>query len=198
VDRELKHYCRKAYSRQMIEHVSEQIDKFYWASGAREIDSESATTDAHDDEAHAVYQADDLTQDVNISKLPTRWDTSADPEPADDGDDEEQVDQDTYLSSLTQIQSLSAQRLTLQQKLNTYRTLLMLLQPYRKPKVEIQPNLVWKDAPLALELGKTRTLAIRVAGRVEERFGNGGVDGEDVMMGEDDKMEKVNRVLDSW
>jgi hypothetical protein len=96
-----------------------------------------------------------------------------------------------------------------QNKLNTYRTLLSLLEPFRKPTENIQPNLVWKDSPLAPELAKMRTLAIRVAARVEERFGDVQVparaededeDEEDVDM-DDLKNEgrtKVNRVLDDW
>jgi hypothetical protein len=93
----------------------------------------------------------------------------------------------------------------LQNKLNTYRTLLSLLEPYRKPKENIQPNLVWKDSPLAPELMKTRTLAIRVAGRVGEKFGDVQVPAtaesdEDVDMDElqNEGKRKVDRVLDSW
>jgi hypothetical protein len=93
----------------------------------------------------------------------------------------------------------------LQNKLNTYRTLLSLLEPYRKPKENIQPNLVWKDSPLAPELTKLRTLAIRVAGRVGERFGDAQVpspteDEEDIDMEglRDEGKRKVDRMLDSW
>ncbi|KAF2644052.1 hypothetical protein P280DRAFT_466744 [Massarina eburnea CBS 473.64] len=201
VNRELKQHSRKVYSRQMTEHVTEQIDKFYWASGAHTLESDAADGASDIDTSHTVYRTDDLTQDEHISKLPNRWDISADvPTPADD--EAQDVDQDTYLSSLMQLQSLSARRLTLQQKLNTYKTLLALLEPYRRPKENLQPNLVWKDAPLAAELGKTRTLAIRVAGRVGERFGDEeaeAMDEEgDVVMGADEESEKVNKVLESW
>jgi hypothetical protein len=92
----------------------------------------------------------------------------------------------------------------MQQKLTTYRTLLALLEPYRKPKKNIQPNLVWNDTPLAPELKKTRTLAIRVAGRVGEKYGQVQVpssveedeDG-DVEMGDDGK-EKLDKILAGW
>jgi hypothetical protein len=64
---------------------------------------------------------------------------------------------------------------------------------------------VWKDAPLAPELAKTRTLAIRVAARVEEKFGNVQVpstaeDDEDVDMKalENEGRRKVDKVLESW
>lgn len=183
----------------MSEHVVEQIDTFYWDSGTREVDDETidTTADMTDDE-HTMYQSEDLTRDSVIAKLPTRWDTSSDPTPPSSG---ERVDQDDYLSAITRLQSLSSHRLTLQQKLNTHRTLLALLEPYRNPKENVQPNLVWKDSPLAGELGKARTLAIRVAGRVGERFGDMQVpataeDG-DVDMGEDAN-DKVKKVLAGW
>lgn len=183
----------------MTEHVVEQIDTFYWDSGTRDVDDEAmdTTTDIIEDES-AVYQSEDLTQDTTIAKLPARWDASADPTTASSAD---HVDQDDYLSVLTRLQSLSAQRLTLQQKLNTYRTLLALLEPYREPKENVQPNLVWKDSPLAAELTKTRTLAIRVAGRVGERFGDVQVpataDDEHIDV-DGDASDKVKKVLAAW
>lgn len=162
VNRDLKQHSRKVYSRQMIDHVVEQIDKLYWESGAQDMDDEA--DEAHED-ADTLLQSDNLTLDANIAKLPTLWDTSTDRTSSD-------VSQDDYTTALARLQDLSAQRLALQSKLTTYRTLLTLLKPYRKPKENIQPNLVWRDAPLAPELAKTRTLAIRVAGRVGERFGD--------------------------
>jgi hypothetical protein len=181
----------------MIEHVAEQIDTLYWESGAQHVDNEDDQhiSDIHEDDASALYQGDDLTLDENIAKLPTTWH---------DRDSHSDITQDEYLSSVSRLQELSAHRQTLQNRLTTYRTLLGLLEPYRKPKENIQPNLVWKDAPLAPELAKTRTLAIRVAARVEERFGDVQVpataEDEDVDMEnmENEGRRKVNRVLASW
>jgi hypothetical protein len=201
VNRDLKQHSRKVYSRQMIEHVVEQIDILYWESGARDIDEElDAATDVVED-ASTLYQSDDLTQDENIAKLPTRWDTSAEPSSSRSSD----LTQDDYLASVARLQDLAGRRQMLQNKLNSYRTLLSLLGPYRKPKENIQPNLVWKDSPLAPELAKVRTLAIRVAARVEERFGDvqvpstaeddGDVDMDDL---QGERKRKVDRLLDSW
>lgn len=187
----------------MMEHVVEQIDQLYWEAGAREVDDQDdAATDRLDD-AHTIYQNDDLTQDTHIAKLPMTWDTSADPTPR-----PSHVSQDDYLAAIMRLQELSAQRQTLQNKLGSYKTLLSLLEPYRKPKEDIQPNLVWKDSPLAPELMKTRTLAIRVAGRVGERFGDIQVpataeddeEDEDVDMDglQDAGKKKVQSVLANW
>ncbi|KAL1798304.1 hypothetical protein ACET3X_002341 [Alternaria dauci] len=198
VNRNLKQHSRKVYSRQMIEHVVEQIDILYWESGAPQVDDDdeeaNPPSDTHEDDTHALYQNDDLTLDQNIAKLPTTW-------PDRDAD----ITQDQYLSSVSRLQELSARRQTLQNRLDTYRTLLSLLEPYRQPKENIQPNLVWKDAPLAPELAKTRTLAIRVAARVEDRFGNVQVpstaeDDEDIDMDalQNEGRQKVDKVLESW
>ena len=180
----------------MIEHVVEQIDTLYWEAGAS-IDSNEdihVPSDIHEDDTNTLHQTSDLTLDANIAKLPATW-----------PDRDANVSQDEYLSSVFRLQELSARRQTLQNRLDTYRTLLSLLEPYRKPKENIQPNLVWKNTPLAPELGKTKTLAIRVAARVEERFGEVQVpataeDEEDVDMeglGNEGR-RKVDRVLASW
>ena len=165
VNRDLKQHSRKVYSRQMMDHIVQQIDELYWESGARDLD-DKGVDEVPEEDSNALHKNDNLTLDENIARLPTHWDTSADLTPS------LAVDQDDYTAALARLQDLSAQRLSLQTKLNTYRTLLTLLEPYRKPKENVQPNLVWRDAPLAPELAKTRTLAIRVAGRVGERFGD--------------------------
>ncbi|KAG9194216.1 hypothetical protein G6011_04251 [Alternaria panax] len=198
VNRNLKQHSRRVYSRQMIEHVVEQIDILYWESGAQHVDDDdeeaNPPSDIHEDDARALYQNDDLTLDENIAKLPMTW-----------PDRNAEITQDEYLSSVSRLQELSARRQTLQNRLDTYRTLLSLLEPYRSPNDNIQPNLVWKDAPLAPEMAKTRTLAIRVAARVEEKFGNVQVastaeDDEEVDMDglESDGRRELDKVLESW
>lgn len=196
VNRDLKQHSRKVYSRQMIDHIVTQIDELYWESGAQGIDDGTDEDEAQD--ADTLNQTDDLTLDDNIAKLPTIWDTSADRTSSD-------VSQDDYTAALARLQDLSAQRLTLQSKLTTYGTLLALLEPYRQPKESVQPNLVWKDAPLAPELAKTRTLAIRVAGRVGERFGDVQVPATADEQGDVDLLElqgqgrkKLDAILAGW
>ncbi|KAF2126822.1 hypothetical protein P153DRAFT_296579 [Dothidotthia symphoricarpi CBS 119687] len=210
VNRDLKQHSRIVYSRQMLEHVVSQIDDLYWDSGALqhlEEEDGDAGTDA-DDDGHTVYQTDDLTQDECIARLPTVFPQSSNPHHDDDNTDVE-ISRDDYTTALSRLQALSARRQTLQNSLNTSRMLLELLEPYKTPKESVQPNLVWKDAPLGAELGKTRSLAIRVAGRVAERFGDVQVpataeeDGDgDVDMrgfgGRDEGRRKVDEVLSGW
>lgn len=200
VNRNLKQHSRKVYSRQMIEHVVEQIDTLYWEAGVLPTSNEEdADADADPEEESLIpCQTDDLTLDSNIAKLPTIWPSAA--------QQSSNIDQDDYLASVSRLQELSAQRQTMQNRLTTYQTLLELLEPYDNPRENIQPNIVWKDAPLAPELAKTRTLAIRVAGRIEEHFANvqvvASVDEEleDVTMDglRDERRNKVDRVLASW
>ena len=121
-------------------------------------------------------------------------------------DEDDAVDQDDYTSALIRLQDLSAKRLTLQQKLSTYRTLLSLLEPYKNPQKNVQPNLVTREAPLAAQLAKTRTLAIRVAGRIGEKYGEGnssnletqGDEEGDVVMSEESGNAKLGNVLSTW
>lgn len=201
VNRELKQHARKVYSRQMIEHAVEQIDALYWAAGAQQAqDAAGDTSNEGNDDPNVLCQGHDLTLDENIAKLPAVW-------PAVSHDNA--VDQDDYLQALSRLQALSARRQALQNRLNSYHTLLTLLEPYRKPKENIQPNLVWKDSPLAPDLGKLRSLALRVAARVGERWGNVQVpataeeDGEDrerVDMSaiQSARRKKADRVLADW
>lgn len=201
VNRELKQHSRKVYSRQIMEHVVQQVDELYWESGLQEVDeTDDVATDITDD-ANTLHQNDDLTHEDNIAKLPRLWDTSSEPTSSRTAD----ATQDDYLASLARLQGLSARRQTLQNKLSTQKTLLSLLEPYRKPKNNIQPNLVWKESPLAPELMTTRTLAIRVAARVGERFGglqapSTAEEEEDVDMDglQNEGRRKVNNVLASW
>ncbi|KAF1849373.1 uncharacterized protein K460DRAFT_404602 [Cucurbitaria berberidis CBS 394.84] len=201
VNRDLKQHSRKVYSRQMIEHVVEQIDTLYWESGTQHAgndeEDEEATTNSDDiDNANMLYQSDDLTLDENIAKLPSVFPSTT----------SGATSQDEYLASVSKLQALSAHRQTLQNRLATYRTLLSLLEPYRKPKENIQPNLVWKEAPLAPELAKTRSLAIRVASRVDERWGDVQVpattedEDDDVDMREfgNNGQKKLENILASW
>ncbi|KAF2181980.1 hypothetical protein K469DRAFT_713038 [Zopfia rhizophila CBS 207.26] len=202
VNRELKRQTRLVYSDMSMDAVAEQIDAFYWNAGAPDLVAQAdSAAGAEGKESGTLYVGDDLSLDENISKLSPTWDASTDPPGSSEDAD---VDQDTYMTAVTRLQDLSAKRLTLQQKLTTCRTLLSLLKPYRNPQGNVQPNLVTRDAPLATELVKTRTLAIRVVGRVGEKYGDVQVpateEGEDsdTEMVVDDGNAKLGKVLSSW
>ncbi|KAF2122719.1 kinetochore Sim4 complex subunit Fta4 [Lophiotrema nucula] len=199
VNQKLKRHSKLVYSRQMTDHVVEKIDNLYWEVGATHTDADiDGSTDLGDDDGNRLYCGDDLTLDKNITKLPTTWDTSVDPPPT---IEEEEIDQDAYMTAHARLESLSAKRLTMQQKLSTYKTLLSLLEPYRDPKENVQPSLVNKDGPLASELTMTKTLAFRVATRMNEKYGDVQVpataEDEDVDMIEAGNA-KLNQILSAW
>ncbi|KAF2014908.1 hypothetical protein BU24DRAFT_371747 [Aaosphaeria arxii CBS 175.79] len=201
-NRDVRRHGRLVHSRQMTDHVVEQIDLLYWEAGAPSLESQPDGTEENMGERSVLYQTDNLTLDKHIAKLPVTWDTSTEP-PSPSLNTDDEVSQDDYITSVVRLQDLSAKRLLLQQKLATYKTLLSLLEPYRRPQENIQPNLVSRDAPIATELTKARTLAIRVAGRVSEKYGDiqvpasadHGVDDE---MHEQNSQVKLNKILEGW
>lgn len=64
MDRDVKRHGREVYSRQMTDHIVEQIDLLYWEAGAPTIDAEKdLAVDTGPGESHTLYQGDDLTLD---------------------------------------------------------------------------------------------------------------------------------------
>jgi len=209
VNRNLNKHTKHAYHPLRIERVVERVDAFYWDASAVPASESSANAESVNGEAtdsetdflgddSKLYQCDDLTEDRFIKRLPHNWDTRDEDEFS---RDHTPTDQTSYFAAVKRLQDLSQRRHELQLKKNTYRALLSSLEAYRQPIESIQPNLVWKEAPLAPELMKTRALAYRVLGRVEERFEDVEVsateEDEDVIMVDDDK-QKVNEVLAAW
>ena len=101
-----------------------------------------------------------------------------------------------------------SKRQLLQQKLDTYQRLVGLLEPFRDPLISVQPNLATRDGALATELARTRALAARVSGRLNERKKDqtetnrnaanspGGAEHDDENMYEDeDEHKKVMSLL---
>ena len=59
-----RHHHRAVYSSQALRHVAEQIDALYWAGA----------DPARPAAGQEVFEKDvDLTEDVNIAKLPQQW-----------------------------------------------------------------------------------------------------------------------------
>jgi hypothetical protein len=64
VNRDLSRHARLVYSRQMTEHVVEQIDIMYWETGAADIEADTdMTSDIGIEDKSTIYQSDDLTLD---------------------------------------------------------------------------------------------------------------------------------------
>jgi hypothetical protein len=99
-----------------------------------------------------------------------------------------------FIAKVTRLQELKTRRHEAQKKLNALRQFQEFIQPIRDPQTSVQPNLVTRDGPLAEELARSKTLGIRVAGRVAGLDDVKGADDEDVVMV--DQGEKVRRVLE--
>ncbi|EON64039.1 hypothetical protein W97_03269 [Coniosporium apollinis CBS 100218] len=191
VNRLLRRHSKSAYSSIAIRHIAEQIDKLYWEAGA---------PDPHADEAlsqSGITPDDDLTSDETISRLPETWEESS-PRETEDADGNE-----IYASLLTNLHALSARRAALRKKIQQYRHLQSLLEPFKDPHENIQPNLVTRDAALATELTKMRTLSARVAGRVAgigeagggaEIAVTGGTGWDGAGLSTDEKLQRILQV----
>jgi hypothetical protein len=99
----------------------------------------------------------------------------------------------TFKTSVARLQTLQAKRKAAQKKIDALRQFQELLEPIRDPQTSVQPNLITRDGALADELGRSKTLGIRVAGRVAGMKGGVEDEDEDVIMA--DEREKVRRVL---
>jgi hypothetical protein len=64
--------------------------------------------------------------------------------------------------------NLDNQRQQRQRRLDQLRLLQRLLEPFREPQTNVQPNLVTKDGELVQELEKMRMLVARVSGRIAQ------------------------------
>lgn len=62
--------------------------------------------------------------------------------------------------------ALDNRRQEKQKQLAQYKQLEALLEPFKKPQENIQPNLLTRDGELVREIDKMRMLVARVAGRV--------------------------------
>jgi hypothetical protein len=177
-----------------IRNVAKKIESLYWEEGAPDLSDE----EQDEEDAEIVRRGDDLTTDAYVSSLYVSFSLLLIP-PRSIGKLARMAEEDgiptAFATSVTQLQSLQAKRKEVQKKLDALRHFQALLEPIRDPQANVQPNLVTRDGALAEELGRSKTLGIRVAGRVaglKDEDGGLGSD-EDVVMV--DEREKVRRVL---
>lgn len=98
-----------------------------------------------------------------------------------------------HVSRYEQLQArlvaLSAERQALRRKSAQYKHLQQLLEPFKDPQVNVQPNLVTKDGELGKELDRMRVLIARVASGMVKLKESGDVSPQ--------KQEEVHRELSS-
>ncbi|KAL5002524.1 kinetochore Sim4 complex subunit Fta4 [Aspergillus recurvatus] len=147
----LKQHNRVIYSSQAIQHVAQQIASLYWSSvsqATREVTSLERSVD----------RTVDLSSHLNITQLPAElYDQSA--------SKEERL---RYNRLRERLANLDNQRQQRQRRLDQLRLLQRLLEPFREPHTNVQPNLVTRDGELVRELEKMRMLVARVSGRIAQ------------------------------
>ncbi|KAI4126824.1 MAG: hypothetical protein LQ347_004824 [Umbilicaria vellea] len=185
LDSIVRHHNRTAYSFQALRHVAEQIDRLYWASGA----PDAALTGYGD---HMIEKGIDLSSSDVISTLPDEW-------PQDGEEDESGLekfaDSNRYKQLQARLSALNEQRQAQQKKLAQYKHLQSLLEPFRNPQENIQPNLVTKDGELSKELDRMKLLMARMGEKVKGLEGGEQLNPERGLV-ELDSREKLAALLD--
>lgn len=80
-----------------------------------------------------------------------------------------------YRELRERLASLDTQRQQRQRRLDQLQHLRRLVEPFKDPKNDIQPNLITKDGELVQELEKMRMLVARVGGRIAQQKKSSGV-----------------------
>ncbi|KAG5293026.1 hypothetical protein I7I48_05289 [Histoplasma ohiense] len=176
----LKKHNRAVFSSQAIHHVARQIENLYWNS----IDPE---TGGELSQGLVIEKGTDLSNSMSIARLPEQW--------SDDGnDDVGEDDKVRYEQLRLRLLELDKQRKKQQERLTQYRLLRELLEPFKDPQMNIQPNLVTRDSPLGQEIDRMRMLVAKVTSRV----GRGGrnVELEGASQSINDQDAKLSAVLD--
>jgi hypothetical protein len=184
------------FDRIAVRNVAKQIENLYWEDGAPDLSDEE---DEEDEDL--IRHGDDLTTDEyanpfqvsipkrscfilmplssNITKISLMG--------------EEPDISPSFTAKITRLQELKTRRTAAQKKLNALRQFQDFIQPIRDPQNSVQPNLVTRDGALADELARSKTLGIRVAGRIAGLDEVRGADEEEdvVMVDEADKVKAV-------
>ncbi|EEQ86964.1 uncharacterized protein BDCG_02084 [Blastomyces dermatitidis ER-3] len=174
----LKKHTRAVFPSQAIHHVARQIESLYWNS----IDPE---TGGDVSQGLVVEKGTDLTNSRSIARLPKQWREDAD------------IDEDDklrYEQLYQRLLELDNQRKKQQERLAQYKQLAELLEPFKDPQMNIQPNLVTRDSPLGQEIDRMRMLVAKVTSRVSRAGRNVELEGNSQPM--DDPETKLSSVLD--
>lgn len=93
----------------------------------------------------------------NIERLHDTW----------DGDEEDEDRRARYQELTETLKDLDGRRKIMKEKVEGYKRLKEMLEPFDRATEIVQPNLVVRDGELEKELEKMRLLVARVRGRVE-------------------------------
>ncbi|EEH06251.1 conserved hypothetical protein [Histoplasma capsulatum G186AR] len=201
-DKIVEDVLQKFFSSQAIHHVARQIENLYWNSVDPETGGELS-------QGLVIEKGTDLSNSMSIARLPEQWSYDGND---DVGEDDKVRFESTIRSSIhnqhiipnwvfdryeqlrLRLLELDKQRKKQQERLTQYRLLRELLEPFKDPQMNIQPNLVTRDSPLGQEIDRMRMLVAKVTSRV----GRGGrnVELEGASQSINDHDAKLSAVLD--
>ncbi|KAJ5901975.1 hypothetical protein N7495_002503 [Penicillium taxi] len=171
-----KQHNRIVYSSQAIHHIAHQIASLYWSSVSQDINSQAKL-------GKGVEKTADLSKHLNIVNLPLDVEYQG-----------ASAEQNTRYQDLRErLASLDQERQKRRQRLEQIEFLQRLLEPFKNPQQDIQPNLVTRDGELVQELEKMRMLVARVGGRIAQHKGVSSVqvDQEYLLPGSDQRLEAL-------
>ncbi|KAJ5752881.1 hypothetical protein N7520_009798 [Penicillium odoratum] len=169
-----KQHNRVVYSSQAIHHVAHQIASLYWASVSQDIQSRAGLR-------NGVEKTTDLSKHLNILDLPLDLESQ--------GANEEQNER--YQRLRDRLTSLDQQRQQKQRRIDQLQHLHRLLEPFKEPQVDIQPNLVTRDGELAQEIEKMRMLVARVNSRISQQKPSSIQGDEYILPGSDRQLDAL-------
>jgi hypothetical protein len=188
VNTKLKEHNRSVYSAPSQRHVAEQIDALYWkvvSENDMQADQDSVIVTKDTDLTQPEYvpivsvqyiSRALLTPYRNIQSLPEDYsDLHIHPDTSNFSESKATRYKDLY----DRLASLAKQRDQQQQRLERYKQLQTLLEPFTNAQENVQPNLVTRDGELGKELERMRILLARVTGRVSEMKDQGLVSHSD-------------------
>ena len=185
----LKEHNRSVYSAPSQRHVAEQIDALYWkvvSENDMQADQDSVIVTKDTDLTQPEYvpivsvqyiSRALLTPYRNIQSLPEDYsDLHIHPDTSSNFSESKAT---RYKDLYDRLASLAKQRDQQQQRLERYKQLQTLLEPFTNAQENVQPNLVTRDGELGKELERMRILLARVTGRVSEMKDQGLVSHSD-------------------
>lgn len=201
----IANHNRAVYSAQTQRHVAEQIDALYWSDvtqlgryplGRDEMvmgkDIDISTPEGLD-ALPGVY--DDLFLNPGQQQQQQHTGIAGQEEGGGGGEEEEEA-ASRYALLRVRLGIAMAEQRKQRSRLEGYRRLAKLLEPFESPGEETQPNLMGASGELGRELDKMRILLARVTGRIGELGRREVAEGEDEgMIGERKNLRDVMDAL---
>ena len=186
LNQKFKLHNSAVYSLAAQHHIAEQIEQLYFVDVKRVL---RATGDV-DADATVIDCDTDLTQPSTIAILPKVWDEVH----LRDDVEHDSEDERRYAVLRSRLEKASKEREDQRRKLEQYRALAKLLEPYENAQENIQPNLVGRDAELSRELERMRVLLARVQGKAK-LAGLGSRRNQDEKREERSQQDRLNSVM---